>query len=69
MTGTDSRSGAEGTEGDAPDKAPEWAETIVVECPECGLQFETHDLGDLAGCPGCKSSFERFDNIVEGEIS
>jgi protein-arginine kinase activator protein McsA len=55
--------------GDAPEDAPDWAATVVVQCPECGHEFETHDLGDLVGCGKCDSSFERFDNIIEGEIS
>jgi len=58
----------EGKEGDSPNDAPEWAETIVVKCPDCGQEFKTHDLGDMVGCPECKSWFERFMNIVDGEI-
>lgn len=37
---------------------------ITVECPHCGHQFKTHDVGDVAGCEDCRETFSRFTNIV-----
>lgn len=38
---------------------------ITVECPDCGNQFDTHDIGDKVGCEECRTTFPRFSNIVE----
>ena len=42
-------------------------EQITVECPHCGHRFETHDVGDLAGCEECRQTFPRFTNIVQSD--
>lgn len=41
---------------------------IIVRCPECSEEFETHDIGDLVACEKCDNHFQRFTNIV-GEAS
>lgn len=38
---------------------------IRVECPHCGVQFDTGDVGDTRGCWECGEMFQTFTNIVE----
>ncbi len=48
-------------------------ETMTVECPHCGEQFETHTVGDLVACESCDETFARFvheviDGTTRGEL-
>lgn len=45
----------------------EYEDTIRVRCPHCGDEFETHAVGDIAGCEECGQTFQRFTNIVEAD--
>lgn len=48
------------------EQSADGTEQITVECPHCGHRFETHDVGDIAGCEECRETFSRFKNIVDG---
>jgi len=51
------------------EQVPDWAEIVIVECPDCSVQIKTHDLGDRLDCPECDCWIARFENIVAGEIA
>jgi len=40
---------------------------IIVKCPDCGHEFETHDVGDRCECESCGETFWRFQNIVKSD--
>lgn len=39
--------------------------SLVVECPDCGLNFETVYAGDVVVCKNCENHFNRFTNVVD----